>query len=56
MKPEKANGMGWHYPMTDFLAWINGTTWAYEREKFDVFAAYGGPIVVPARARSRLVP
>jgi hypothetical protein len=44
-----ANGMAWHYTMTDFLAWINGVTWTSEWQKYDVGGA------APARPITRIV-
>jgi hypothetical protein len=49
-----ANGMAWHYAMTDFLAWINGITWASEWEKYGVTVG-GAPAPAPARPISRIV-
>jgi hypothetical protein len=50
-----ANGVAWHYPMVDFLSWINGITWTSEWEKYNVVAAGGGPAPAPARPISRIV-
>ena len=44
-----ADGMAWHYNMTDFLAWINGVTWTSEWQKYNVGGA------APARPITRLV-
>jgi hypothetical protein len=44
-----ANGMAWHYPMTDFLTWINNITWASEWPK------YGAAGAQPLRPQTRIV-
>ena len=49
-----ANGSAWHYPMTDFLAWINAITWASEWEKYGVTVG-GAPAPAPARSQTRIV-
>lgn len=49
-----ANGMAWHYPMTDFLGWINAITWASEWEKYGV-TVDGAPAPAPARPQTRMV-
>jgi hypothetical protein len=49
------DGMAWHYPLTDFLAWINGITWASEWEKYGVTVA-GVPAPKPERPITRIVP
>jgi hypothetical protein len=49
-----ANGMSWHYRLTDFLAWINAITWASEWEKYGVTAG-GAPAPAPARPITRIV-
>ena len=48
-----ANGMVWQYRMTDFLAWINGITWASEWEKYGV--TVGGAAPAPPRPITRIV-
>jgi hypothetical protein len=50
-----ADGMAWHYPMTEFLEWVNHITWASEWAKYEVVAEGGGP-AVPTRPLTRLVP
>lgn len=45
-------GMAWHYPMTDFLEWINSITWASEWRKIPT----GAPVVAPQRPIPRRVP
>ena len=49
-----ANGMAWHYRLTDFLAWINGITWASEWEKYGV-TVNNAPAPAPARPITRIV-
>ena len=44
-----ADGMVWHYGMTDFLRWINGVTWASEWQK------YGAAGPAPNRPITRIV-
>jgi hypothetical protein len=44
-----ANGMVWQYPMTSFLAWVNGVTWASEWQK------YGASGPLPPRPITRIV-
>ena len=44
-----AAGLVWHYPMIDFLEWINGITWASEWQK------YGTGLATPVRPISRRV-
>jgi hypothetical protein len=46
-----ADGMAWHYELTDFLAWMNAITWASEWEKYGV----PGGVARPARPITRIV-
>jgi hypothetical protein len=50
-----ANGMVWRYPMTEFLSWINGVTWASEWRKYGVTNQGGTPAPAPQRPISRIV-
>jgi hypothetical protein len=49
-----ANGVAWQYRLTDFLAWINGITWASEWEKYGVTVG-GAPAPAPPRPITRIV-
>jgi hypothetical protein len=50
-----ANGIAWHYTMTNFLEWINQITWSSEWQKYGVIDAAGAPAPVPARPITRRV-
>ena len=46
-----ADGVVWHYPMTNFLQWVNNTTWQSEWAKYGVV----GTASAPARPITRRV-
>jgi hypothetical protein len=50
-----ADGVAWHYGMTNFLEWINNITWTSEWAKYGVVDAAGAPVAAPPRPITRRV-